>query len=176
MKTWFEKFWFGKIWLRMVLMILIGLGFGWFVSESTFMAIPDRSQREPQRVELVIPEGTAERIKEGLPVPSIPTNMTFSEGDLLVVKNMDVVSHQLGPVWVPPQSSGVLQVGGENAYTYHCSFTQTQVFGLDVQPALTIGTRIQGVLLVGLPTGVMLALFTLAVPQKKNDPESGTEA
>jgi len=157
-------------------MILIGLGFGWVVSESSFMATPDRTQREPQRVELLIPEGTAERIKEGLPIPSIPTNMTFSEGDLLVVKNMDVVSHQLGPVWVPPQSSGVLQVGSESVYTYHCSFTQTQVFGLDVQPALTDGTRIQGILLVGLPTGVMLALFTLAVPEQKKDPEPGSEA
>ena len=164
--------WLGKRWVQISFLIIIGLAFGWVVSELSFQATADRTQREPTRVELLIPEGTAERIKTGLPVPSIPTNMTFSEGDLLVVKNMDVVSHQLGPVWVPAQSSGVLQVGGENSYTYHCSFTQTQVFGLDVQPALTTSTRIQAILLVGLPTGVMLAVFSLAIPGKKNDPDA----
>jgi hypothetical protein len=168
------KTWLGKRWVQMLLLIIIGLIFGWVVNEVSFMMTPDRSQREPQRVELLIPEGTAEKIKEGLPVPSIPTSMTFSEGDLLVVKNMDVVSHQLGPVWVPPQSSGVLQVGSESVYTFHCSFTQTQVFGLDVQPALTGWSRAQGMILVGLPTGVMLAVFSLAIPQKKKgqDPEA----
>ena len=164
------KTWLGKRWVQMSLLILIGLVFGWLVSELSFMASAERTQREPRRVELLIPEGTAEKIKAGLPVPAIPSNMTFSEGDLLVVKNMDLVSHQLGPVWVPAQSSGVLQIGGESSYTYHCSFTQTQVFGLEVQPALTASTRIQGILLVGLPTGVMLAVFSLAVPQKKKNP------
>jgi len=166
------KTWFGKRWVRMSLMIVIGLVFGWVVSEVSFLASPDRTQREPRRVELLIPEGTAEKIKAGLPVPSIPTNMTFSEGDLLVVKNMDIVSHQLGPVWVPAQSSGVLQIGSESSYTYHCSFTQTQEFGLEVQPALTGWIRLQGIISVGLPTGVMLALYTLAIPEKKKDPTS----
>lgn len=166
------KTWLGKRWVRMSLMIVIGLVFGWVVSEVSFLASPDRTQREPRRVELLIPEGTAEKIKAGLPVPSIPTNMTFSEGDLLVVKNMDVVSHQLGPVWVPAQSSGVLQIGSESSYTYHCSFTQTQEFGLEVQPALTGWIRLQGIISVGLPTGVMLALYTFAIPEKKKDPTS----
>jgi hypothetical protein len=166
------KIWLGKRWVQMSLMIIFGLAFGWLVSELSFAATLDRTQREPTRVELLIPEGTAEKIKAGLPVPSIPSNMTFSIGDLLVVKNMDVVSHQLGPVWVPAQSSGVLQIGTESSYTYHCSFTQTQVFGLEVQPALTTSTRVQGILLVGLPTGVMLAVFSLAVPQKKKDPSA----
>ncbi len=166
------KTWFGKRWVRMSLMIVIGLIFGWVVSEVSFLASPDRTQREPRRIELLIPEGTAEKIKAGLSVPSIPTNMTFSEGDLLVVKNMDVVSHQLGPVWVPAQSSGVLQIGSESSYTYHCSFTQTQEFGLEVQPALTGWIRLQGIISVGLPTGVMLALYTLAIPEKKKDPTS----
>jgi hypothetical protein len=166
------KTWLRKRWVQMGLMLIVGLVIGWMVSELAFAASPDNTQREPQRIELLIPEGTAEKIKAGLPVPAIPGNMTFSEGDLLVVKNMDLVSHQLGPVWVPAQSSGVLQVGSESSYTYHCTFTHSQVFGLEVQPALTDWIRLQGIISVGLPTGVMLALFTLAIPQEKKDPEA----
>ena len=107
------------------------------VSEASFLATPNPAQRDPHRVELVIPAGTAEKIKAGQPVPSIPETMSFVDGDLLVVRNQDLVSHQLGPVWVPPQSSGVLQVSNDTSYSVECSFTRSKVFGLDVQPALT---------------------------------------
>lgn len=163
------KNWWQKQWVRIAVMFAIGLAFGWLVSEASFFASPDRTQREARRVELLIPEGTAEKIKAGLPVPSIPNNMTFSQGDLLVVKNMDVVSHQLGPVWVPPQSSGLLQIGSESSYSYECSFTKSQVFGLDVQPALTLWIRLQGIISVGLPTGMILALYTFAIADKKKE-------
>jgi len=167
------RLWWGNLWLRMGALLLIGLAFGGLVSEASFVASPDRTQREARQIELVIPAGTAEKVKAGLPVPSIPASMTFMEGDLLVVRNQDVASHQLGPVWVPPQSSGVLQVGSESNYTYTCSFTQTRLFGLEIQPALTGWIRFQGVLSVGLPTGVMLALYTLAVPGSKKEPREG---
>ena len=148
-------------------MMLVGILFGWVVSEASFLATPDPVQRDPHRVELVIPAGTADKIKAGQPVPSIPETMTFVDGDLLVVRNQDSTSHRLGPVWVPPQSSGVLQISSDSSYTVECSFTSSRVFGLDVQPALTAWVRIQGVISVGLPTGVMLALYTLAMPGKK---------
>ena len=56
--------------------------------------------------------------------------MTFVEGDLLIVRNQDSVSHQLGPVWVPAQSSGVLEVVTANNYSYACSFQEDQVMGI----------------------------------------------
>jgi hypothetical protein len=163
--------WLEKTWVRMLGMIVLGLIFGGLVSEISFWASSDLNDFKPHQVELVIPAGTAEKLKEGKPL-SIPDTMNFVEGDVLIVRNQDVVSHQLGPVWVPPQASGALQIGKSNNYAYECTFTRTKVFGLDVQPPLTLWMRLQGMISIGLPTGVMLALYVLAVPRKN----SGTVA
>jgi hypothetical protein len=161
------KKWLQKTWVRIGGLLLVGLVFGALVSEGSFLLQTEAVRRDPRRVELVIPGGTAEKIASGQPVTGILNQMTFVEGDLLVVKNQDSVSHQLGPVWVPAQASGVLQVGGSSRYSYECSFTNTKVFGLTVEPALTLWVRLQGIISVGLPTGVMLALYALAMDPKK---------
>jgi hypothetical protein len=158
--------WWNKTWVRMLSMMVVGLVFGGLVSEISFLASSDLNDMKPHQVELVIPAGTAEKLKEGKPL-SIPDTMNFVEGDVLIVRNQDVVSHQLGPVWVPSQASGVLQIGKSNMYSYECSFTRSKVFGLDVQPPLTIWMRLQGLVSIGLPTGVMLALYVLAMPRKE---------
>lgn len=167
--------WLQKTWVRMLGMIVVGLVFGGLVSEISFWTSSDLNNLKPHQVELVIPDGTAEKLKDGKPL-SIPDTMNFVEGDVLIVRNQDVVSHQLGPVWVPAQSSGVLQIGQSNTYSYECSFTRSKVFGLDVQPPLTIWMRLQGVIAIGLPTGVMLALYVLAVPRKNADDDTAQEA
>jgi hypothetical protein len=163
------KRWLKKTWVKMGLSILIGLVFGFLVSEVSFRLTPDLNQLEPDRIEVVIPAGTAAKLAAGQAV-AVPEEILFVIGDLLVVKNEDSVSHQLGPVWVPAQSSGVLQIGSdEKSITYQCTFTTSRSFGLDVQPAIDFWVRFQGILSVGLPTGVMLALYTLAVPSKPEE-------
>jgi hypothetical protein len=155
----------------MGLSILIGLVFGFLVSEVSFRLSPDLNQLEPDRVEVVIPAGTAAKLAAGQPV-TVPEEINFVIGDILVVKNEDAVSHQLGPVWVPAQSSGVLQIGNSDKnISYQCSFTTSRSFGLDIQPAVDLWVRFQGIISVGLPTGVMLALYTLAIPSKKEEPK-----
>jgi hypothetical protein len=166
--------WWKKIWVRMLTMIVVGLIFGGLVSEVSFLVSSDLNEFKPHQVELVIPEGTAEKMKAGKPL-SITDSMSFVEGDVLIVRNQDVVSHQLGPVWVPPQSSGVLQIGSSNMYSYECSFTRSKVFGLDVQAPLTLWMRLQGMVSIGLPTGVMLALYVLAAQRKGTDPDADGE-
>jgi hypothetical protein len=166
------KPWLQKMSVRLSLAVLAGLLFGWLVSEVTFAASPDRTQREANRVEIVIPAGTAAKLAAGQPVLTISDSMTFMEGDLLIVRNQDSTSHQVGPVWVPAQSSGVYQVGSARDYVVDCSFTTSRKLGLNVQPALTTWTRIQGIISIGLPTGVMLALYIVAAAPKKKD---GTE-
>ncbi len=154
--------------VRAFLSLLIGMLFGWAVSEGSYLLLKDPSSRDSaRRIELVIPLGTAERVAAGEDVLSLPKKMTFVEGDLLVVKNEDNVSHQLGPVWVPPQSSGVLQLGQADDYVYTCSFQSSRVFGIEVRQRLSFGTRLQGALAVGLPTSLMLGLYSfLVVPVK----------
>ena len=96
--------------------------------------------RAPQRIELVIPAGTADQIASGQAVPSIPTDMVFVVGDTLVVKNEDTASHQLGPIWVPPGTSASLNLDTANRYSYACSFQPSRYLGLDVRSRVTCST------------------------------------
>ena len=157
---------------RILISIAIGVVGAWIVSEASYQLNKDPDARdEANRVELVIPAGTAERIASGEPAAGIPSRMTFVEGDLLIVRNQDSVSHQLGPVWVPPQSSGVLEIGAARDYSYTCSFSDTKYFGLEVHPQLTLSARIQGVLAMGLPSSVMIALYSILIVPIKTKPE-----
>ncbi|HCE18461.1 MAG TPA: hypothetical protein DEQ80_11425 [Anaerolinea thermolimosa] len=164
------------IYLRIFISLLIGLGGAWLVSESSYHFLKDPQTRDDARqIVLVIPPGTAERIAAGEDALTLPSTMTFVEGDLLIVRNEDSVSHQLGPVWVPPGSSGVLEVGAPNSYTYDCSFQKSRVFGIEVLPALTGSTRLEGVLAMGLPTSLMLALYSFLIFPLKTHPSPSSE-
>lgn len=150
--------------LRIVISFAVGMLGAWLISEGSYLLLKNPETRDTtRRIEIVIPQGAAGRIAAGQEIYSIPANMTFVEGDLLVVKNEDDVSHQLGPVWVPPQTSGVLELGTANQYTYDCSFQASKVMGIEVLPALTVATRIQGILAMGLPSGVMLSVYSFLV-------------
>ena len=162
--------------IRAILSLIAGMLLGWLISEGSYLLNKDPSSRDDaRRIELVIPQGTAERVAAGKDVLSMPAKMSFVEGDLLIVKNQDSVSHQLGPVWVPPQSSGVLQVGQADNYEYTCSFQTSKVFGIEVRQRLTFETRLQGAMAIGLPTGLMIGLYSfLVVPFKPR--QNGAQA
>jgi len=155
--------------IRVALCILIGVLGGWLISEGSYQINKNPATRDQaNRVVLEIPAGTADLLAKGGSAPQIPTSMTFVAGDLLVVKNDDTVSHQLGPIWVPPLSSGVLQIDTADEYSYACTFEKSKVFGLTVVPQLTLASRIQGALTIGLPTAVMFGLYsTIVFPLKK---------
>ena len=155
--------------IRVALCLLIGVLGGWLISEGSYQLNKTPGSRdEAHKVVLEIPAGTADMIAKGGSVPEIPASMTFVAGDLLVVKNDDTVSHQLGPIWVPPLSSGVLQIDTADEYSYACTFEKSKVFGLTVLPQLTVASRIQGALTIGLPTALMFGLYSIIVfPLKK---------
>jgi hypothetical protein len=155
----------------MALGILIGMAFAWLLSELSFIFLNDKEtlQREPQKVELVIPYGTAKHVEDGVYNQSIPTDMVFVEGDILVVKNEDVVAHQLGPLWVPPNTSGVLSLEQADKFAYECSFQPTKYLGLDVRKRVTVDTRFQGMLSIGLPSGMILGVYSYLIPFRKKE-------
>ena len=157
--------------IRAGLGILLGIVFGWLLSEASFQFLGQKQtvDRQPERVEIVIPYGTASQVEEGVYNRSLPTDMVFVEGDLLIVKNEDVVSHQLGPLWVPPSTSSVLLLDRADRYSYECTFQPTKYMGLDVRPRVTGNTRFQGILAIGLPTGMMLAVYSYLIPTRKRE-------
>ena len=155
--------------LRCAAGILVGLLFGYGLSQASYLLSPDREsvQRAPQETQLVIPYGTAAEVKQGGANPQIPQSLTFVQGDVLIVRNEDVVAHQLGPLFIPAGTSSALKLDNNNDYNYACSFTPTKYMGLTVLPRVTAGVQLQGVLAIGLPTGMMLAIYSYLMPGRK---------
>jgi hypothetical protein len=154
---------------RTVLGLAIGLVLALLISEVSFAFLSNKQSvtREPQRVDLIIPYGTADQVAAGVYNRSLPSDLVLVQGDILVVKNEDVVDHQLGPIWVPAGTSGVLELNNANKYAYECSFQPTKYQGIDVRPRLDTSTRVEGLLAVALPTGMMLMVYSYLLPARK---------
>ena len=163
--------------LRFVVVTIISLALVLAVSEIAFLIQKDKAgNRPPQTITLVIPEGTAELVKAGAEVPDIPTGMTFILGDLLVVQNEDVVTHRLGPLYIPAGSTGSLPMGEADNFSLNCSFQKTNYLGLDVREPTTIWTRFLAMLAAGPPTIIFLYLNSLlAFPIKREEEPGLTE-
>jgi len=148
---------------RILFSLALGLFLAWAMSEMTFLILKDTSDHVPQRVEIVIPAGTAEGVARGEAPPSIPADMTFVVGDTLVVKNEDSVSHQLGPVWVPPGASASLALDQAENFAYACTFQPGRTLGLDVRSRVTAITRLQALFLAGPPMAALIAIYSIVI-------------
>jgi hypothetical protein len=153
---------------RIAIAILLGVILAGITTEISYRVLK-RENREPQRVELVIPAGTAESVAKGKVPPSIPEDMNFVVGDTLVVVNQDEVDHQLGPLWIPPGTSASLNLDTEQNFIFQCSFQPTKVFGLDVKEPVTLGTRITGMLFAGFPLGALFAVYSVLLGTDKKE-------
>lgn len=158
---------------KIIISMLIGLVFGAAISELSFIFLRETA-RPAQVIELVIPDGTAKRVALGETPPTIPDSMTFVVGDTLLVKNNDSANHELGPLWIPAGSSASLSLDAVQSYAYACSFQPGRYFGVDVREALTLSTRLYGILYSGIPLGALIALYALIIPVKKNKLEKNS--
>ena len=153
---------------RIAVSMLVGLLIGAAINEISFLFLRETA-RAPKAIELVIPDGTAEKVARGETPPTIPDSMSFVIGDTLVVKNEDRSAHELGPLWIPAGASASLSLDAVQSYAYSCSFQPGQYFGLDVHEALTLSTRLYGILYSGLPLGGLIALYAIIMPAKKKE-------
>ena len=157
---------------RIVISMLLGIILAAITTEVSYQVLK-RENREPMRVELVIPAGTAASIEKGKAPPGIPEVMTFVVGDTFVVFNQDEVDHQLGPLWIPPGTSASINLDMEENYSYECSFQTTRIFGLDVLQPVTLGTRLTGILFAGFPLGALFSVYSvLLTPDKKKEKDA----
>jgi hypothetical protein len=143
---------------RITISMLLGILLAAITTEVSYQVLK-RENREPERIELIIPAGTAENVAKGQVALPIPEDMTFVVGDTLVVVNQDSVDHQLGPLWIPPGTSASLNLDTEQNYAFECSFQPTKVFGLDVRQPVTLGTRLTGILFAGFPLGALFSVY-----------------
>jgi hypothetical protein len=149
----------GRIAFSLALGLALGLAF--YLGAQLFAG--GLGAQEPQRIELIVPRGTAARVAEGEAPPSIPTDLEFVVGDTLVVRNEDVVSHQLGPIWVPAGGTGQLTIRQAATYAYTCSFRREGTIDLRVLPQASIAAQSIAVAMAGLPIGILIGLYSLVL-------------
>ncbi|MBV6395807.1 MAG: hypothetical protein HFACDABA_01389 [Anaerolineales bacterium] len=160
---------------RILLSLLIGVAIGAAANEISFQTLREVN-RPPQTVTLVVPPGAAAQVARGEQPPAIPKDMIFIVGDVLVVKNEDTVAHELGPLFIPPDSSASLEFSSEESYSYSCTFQAGSRFGLDVREPVTPSTRLLGILLSGVPLGGLIAVYSVIVrplaPKKEKEEQA----
>ena len=149
----------------------------WAINELVFFFLNENTDRASKRIELVIPEGTADKISAGEEIASIPDEMVFILGDELVLINQDNTSHELGPLFVPPKSSASLKLTEADQYAAPCSFRPTKYLGLTVKKPTNAITRLEALIYAVPPTVVVGFLYSLLVKpigiQKVGDEEDG---
>lgn len=158
--------------IRFLIGIAVGVLIAIPLSELGFYIQGNNTSRPAKTIVLDIPPGTSAKVAQGTSV--LPQDMTFVLGDTLVVKNQDSVAHTLGPLFIPSGSSASLTLNHIGNLSYVCSFQPTKYQGLDVQDALTLSTRLEGIFIAGIPLGILFALYSLILlPLKKNPPAPG---
>ena len=118
--------------------------------------------RPPQRFELAIPPGTAERVAAGEAVPSIPADMVFIAGDRLLVRNEDRVSHSVGPFWIPAGTTATIPFDTPSSASFSCTINPNKFIGVEVQPRADGWMKLQAVIMLGLPLAGLIGMILLA--------------
>ena len=161
--------------VRLGITFVICMVFAFVVAEISYQTVKNKYERAPRTIEILIPPGTAEQIANGQPGPAMP-DMRFSEGDQISVRNMDSVSHQLGPLWVPANSSSVLTLDRPSSYSLSCTFQASQKLDIEVVARAKASDRVLGILSIGLPTWLLVWLYTLiAIPMPPNPTQPAAE-
>lgn len=155
---------------RVVFSFLLGLVLAAITTELSY-ALLKKENREPMVVEMTIPAGTAELIRAGEAPPEIPKDMRFVVGDTLKVINQDSENHQLGPLWIPANSSASQKLEQEENLVVECSFQAGSYMGITVQEPVTWRTRVSGIFFAGFPLGMMFAVYSGLVGKQKKKEE-----
>ena len=151
--------------LRMLFFLVIGVVAAAIISEASFRLQGNTTSRDPQTILLVIPAGTAAKIAQEQSV--LPAGQTFMLGDTLQVKNEDSVTQTLGPLVIPPGSSASMKLDQVGSLSYTCSFQPSKYYGIEVQPGVTLATRLGASLVAGIPLGVLLGVYSLVAKPLK---------
>ena len=93
--------------------------------------------------------------------------MRFVVGDTLRVINQDDENHQLGPLWIPAESSASLKLETAENLIFECTFQADNNFGVTVMEPVTWRTRVSRIFFAGFPLGMMFAVYGGLIGEKK---------
>jgi hypothetical protein len=143
-------------------------------NEGSYFLLKDQNDRAPKTIQMIIPEGAAASVEAGQNPIDLTEDMVFVVGDVLEVTNQDSLSHQLGPIWVPPGTTGRLVMENIGKFAYSCSFSTTQYLGLDIRQPTTLGTRLLALSFAAPTMTALIFIYSLAAfPIKAPEEKTG---
>ncbi|MDA1330430.1 MAG: hypothetical protein O3B43_05135 [Chloroflexi bacterium] len=157
---------------RLMFVLIIAVATVFAISELGVLLQGGSVARAPQTIELVIPEGAASQVEAGEEPLGIPDEMVFVLGDILLVRNLDVVAHSLGPLFIPPESSASMPLDQADNFAMTCSFTPSKYLGLDVREPTTLGTRVLALGFSVPPTVAIFYIYSLLAFPIRQSPEN----
>ena len=78
----------------------------------------------PETIEIVVPLGTGDRLAAGENVVLMPARLELRVGDVLYIRNEDLVEHSVGPYNVRPDSANQFRFGTEGVYEGYCPLSE----------------------------------------------------
>jgi hypothetical protein len=153
---------------RIIFAFVLGLFVAAFMTEAAYFLLK-RENRSPTTIEVVIPVGTAQLMRQGKNPEILSNDMRFVVGDILKVVNDDVENHQFGPLYIPAKSSASLKLETEENLIVECSFEATKFVGLTIQEPVTWYTRLRGYFFAGFPLGMLFAVYSGLIVKKKKE-------
>lgn len=152
------------LYIRRLIFIVALCTIGIFsINEFAFLLVNKEQDRAPTTIEFVIPEGTAEKVARGEEVASIPAEMIFIVGDVLLITNNDTEGHELGPVFVPPGSSARMKLDEADKFAMSCSFRPSKYLGLTIKEPTDLITRLEGLIFSVPATVAVVFLYSLVL-------------
>jgi hypothetical protein len=142
-----------------LLLFLTGPAFMGALSLLAWLLLGGGVIRAPQRIEFVIPEGAAARVRAGEAVPSIPAKAVFVAGDVLALRNDDTANHQVGPFWIPAKTTITVPLERASTFKYLCTIHPSGYIGLEVRPRDSLRLTVIPTLGLGLPMGAALVII-----------------
>jgi len=153
---------------RFLLTMLLGILSAIVINEVSFLFLRSENGRAATEFNYLIPAGTADKIAAGEEVKIIPNGKKFVIGDRLTIENRDNKDHNFGDLFIPAGSSASMVFSLSNNYAYSCSFQSETLLGFEVYEPVSFWLRLGGILLAGIPLGMLYWIYGILVfPIKK---------
>ncbi len=147
----------GRDWLVALTPVAVGIAI------AAIVAAVDPPRRVTGADRYVIPAGTADRVKAGLPVDDVlPQQIDTTVGRSLVVVNEDAENHVFGPFVLAPGQEWVRQFAAAGDYSVACSVYPATGFNIAVAPAQDQDGPAETARLAALATWAVVGAFAFA--------------
>lgn len=144
--------------------LLGGLLVGAILSFGSYFALLRVLDDTPSSYELVIPAGTARLVSQGADPPTIPSSIKLRDGGTFIVRNQDVVAHQIAQYSVGPGETRELPFPAQSLTnatksTFVCSLHPGSAIELALDKPPPVASNLIPMFAIGLP----LALVSFVV-------------